>query len=91
MINLLIGILFSLAGILIIISAILHYKPETHRKEWQKDDWINHDKFYSWVLWDIKLLHKLLNKSFILTKVLLILIGILILAIGLLGLWIYFG
>jgi hypothetical protein len=83
--------LFFITGALFFIWIIFKYTPEEHEKELEKHKWFREDKF-KW-LWDSEfaLFTKIAEKSFIITKVIMLLVALFPVAFGVLGLWIYFS
>lgn len=88
---LVVGLLFLMFGLAFFLLVLFKYTEKEHQKELKKFQWVRNNKFLSWAEWDLVLFHKIGSKSYIIAKVILLLIALFPIAIGALALWSYFG
>jgi hypothetical protein len=84
---LVVGLLFLIPGIIFFLYVLLKYTEEEHKKELKKFDWVRN----SWDQWDLAIFHKIGSKSYVLAKVILLLVALIPIAIGVLALWSFFS
>lgn len=88
---LVVGLLFLIPGIIFFIWVLLKYTEEAHLKEVKKWKWIRNDTYASWAEQDMILFHKIASKSYILAKIILLLLSLIPVVIGAFALWVYFS
>ncbi|SIR87664.1 hypothetical protein SAMN05878482_106344 [Peribacillus simplex] len=88
---LVVGLLFLIPGIIFLLLVMFKYTEEEHQKELIKYQWVRNDRFLSWVEWELVLFHKIASKSYIIAKVIILLISLIPIAIGILALWAFFS
>ncbi|MBH0169211.1 hypothetical protein [Fictibacillus sp. 18YEL24] len=88
--SLIFGLAFFIPGAAFFLWIVFKYTKEEHQKELQKYAWFREDKM-KW-LWDsdFALFTKIAEKSFMITKIIMLLLSLFVVAAGVLGLCIYF-
>jgi hypothetical protein len=88
---LIVGLLFFIPGVIFFLYTLVKYTEQEHLKELEKWKWFREDK-WKWIWdWELALLTKIAEKSYIITKIILLLTALLIIAIGSFALWAYFS
>ncbi|KZE64125.1 hypothetical protein AWM68_13545 [Fictibacillus phosphorivorans] len=84
------GLLFFIPGVAFFLLILFKYTEQEHQKELKKYAWFREDK-RKW-LWDsdFALFTKIAEKSFIITKIIMLLLSLYMVAAGVLGLCMYF-
>jgi hypothetical protein len=88
---LVIGLLFLIPGIIFFLFVLFKYTEEENQKEVKKYEWIRNDTYASWSEQDMILFHKIASKSYVMAKIILLIIALIPVAIGVFALWVYFG
>jgi membrane protein required for beta-lactamase induction len=86
-----IGLSFLILGLACFFWFLFKYTKDAHKKELEDWQWVRDDKFFSWVEWDISLLHRIGSKSYILTKVILLFFALIPVVFGVFALWVFFS
>lgn len=89
--TLIVGLLFFIPGVIFFFYVLFKYTEQEHQKELEKWRWFRRDK-WKWV-WDaeLALFTKIAEKSYIITKVILLITVLIPVAIGVFALWVYFA
>jgi uncharacterized membrane protein len=84
------GLLFFLPGVAFFLLILFKYTETEHQKELEKYKWFREDN-RKW-LWDsdFALFTRIAEKSFIITKIIMLLLALFMVAAGVLGLCMYF-
>jgi hypothetical protein len=86
MVALIIGIIFLISGVIFFLLVLFKYTEEEHQKELKKYQWVEEIKHISWFNMDLVIFKKIANNSYIITKVIMILIAVIPIVIGILAL-----
>jgi hypothetical protein len=87
---LIVGLLFFIPGVAFILYVLFKYSEIVHQKELENWSWFREDK-WSWIWdWEFKLFTKIAEKSYIITKVILLITALIPTAIGAFALLVYF-
>jgi hypothetical protein len=84
------GLLFFISGVSFFLLILFKYTDTEHQKELEKYRWFREDK-NKW-FWDsdFALFTKIAEKSFIITKIIMLMLALFMIAAGVLGLCMYF-
>lgn len=84
------GLLFFIPGVAFFLLILFKYTEQEHQKELDKYAWFREDK-RKW-LWDydFALFTKIAEKSFIITKIIMLLLALIPVVVGVFGLCAYF-
>ncbi|MFY0545662.1 hypothetical protein [Brevibacillus sp. H7] len=84
-----VGLLFFISGVAFFFYVVFKYTEQVHQKELKNWRWFREDK-WKWIWdWEFALFTKIAEKSYIITKVILLITAFIPIAIGAFALWVY--
>lgn len=87
---LVIGLLFLIAGVTFFLSVLFKYTKEENQKTVKNLEWVKEDTYAKLEEQDVILFQKIASKSFILAKIILLILAVIPIVIGVFALIVFF-